>query len=213
MKKRYGGAKADYNSEKFVVQGRTNRLSWFLFGVSAGLFLAFSALVYYSSFDLALVLKHGGMKKDSATMHAKVTAPIVEAVQPVKVVQAAKPMPVKPAPVSKPKPKYEFYKMLKQEQVLKKPSKTTVQPVQSKLSDGYYLKVGAFKSTKEAQALREKLIAAGYDAAVRKVVINGVNWDRVVLGPYSTIKEAYSTQSQLKVEHYQAVLLRNDFAA
>ena len=102
--------------------------------------------------------------------------------------------------------------MLKQEQGVQSKQNVPVEDLaKDTLADGYYLKVGAFKGVKESEALKAELVLAGYSASVRKAVINGASWSRVVLGPYTTIKEAYAAQSKLKAQRYQAVLLRNDY--
>ena len=91
MKKRYGGAKGSYAAtEGVVVSAKPNRLVWFLFGNTVGLFVAFMGLVYFSSFDLALVMKHGAHVKQPAYAQSTVVkkeAPVVEA-RPVSAVSA-----------------------------------------------------------------------------------------------------------------------------
>lgn len=230
MKKRYAGAKRDYvAADSSAVAAKPNRLVWFLFGSTVGLFAAFMGLIYFSSFDLALVMKHSGSVNPTTYAHNTVAKKI----NPVALKSTAiasgsaeshsksfiskdavaqkssSALPVK----STVSPKYEFYKMLKQEHGAQSHHAVPVDDLtETVLADGYYLKVGAFKGVKESDALKAELVLAGFNASLRKAVINGTSWTRVVLGPYATIKEAYAVQSRLKSKHYHAVLLPNDYA-
>lgn len=107
--------------------------------------------------------------------------------------------------------KYDFYEILKDEKeksVTKTPPSLPPQPVA--LPVGYYLKVASLRSTKDAEALKARLVLDGYHAMLKHVNVNTVLWSRVMVGPYATIKEASAAQTALQSENLHAILLKSD---
>jgi cell division protein FtsN len=131
-------------------------------------------------------------------------------VQMTTVKPATKPIPVESKKIAV-KPKYAFYEMLKDEQ-----GKTVHKPVSAEsvksiaLPVGYYLKVASLRNEKEAESLKAKLMLGGYKALLKQVKVHSVLWTRVMIGPYTTIKEASAAQTALQADNLHAILLKSD---
>ena len=110
------------------------------------------------------------------------------------------------------RPKYEFYNVLKNDAAV--PVKVSVSHVAKQQSEplaaGYYLKVASLRNEKDAEGLKAKLLLQGYNVTIKKVSLDSVLWSRIIVGPFDTIKEAYNTQSSLRSDSLNAVLVKSD---
>jgi cell division protein FtsN len=109
-----------------------------------------------------------------------------------------------------PKLKFEFYNILPKEQgaapvkgqapVVSAEAPTAPSPPIQALPTvpGYVLQVTSVRNFNDADALRAKLTLEGFDVAIKNIVVQGVIWYRVQLGPFTSKKDALATQENLK---------------
>lgn len=129
--------------------------------------------------------------------------------------------PAKPA-----KPKYDFYSVLPEMEVVipdaevrakaqelkaaqqqGKPVAATVAPAEPG-GLRYWLQAGSFKDTKQAEELKAKLALLGLRAQVADVNINGTPWYRVRVGPYGSAGELDTGKRELEANGMTAIALK-----
>jgi cell division protein FtsN len=118
-----------------------------------------------------------------------------------------------PAPAAKPavpKPRFDFYKLLQEEEVIvpaTEPSHPTQQPPATPVE--YLLQVGSFRNPKDADKLRAQLILLNLDARTESVTINnGERWHRVVVGPFDNQSQLSKARTSLVSNQYNALVLK-----
>lgn len=175
---------ADYKSrgsgrEKKPLHG----FIWFLAGLGFGLFVAL--LVYLDG-------------------QPEVRRNFGEAVQKELNKIKKKSDPKQPGTSSKQEPKFNFYTILPELEVLipdseTQPPKSSATPVSNDLNPDkqYMLQAGSFQKKQDAEKLKASLALLGYEANIQHVTINHDAWHRVRLGPYTNTKELYQTISLL----------------
>lgn len=176
---------ADYKSrsngrEKKPVSG----FIWFLAGLGFGLFA--TLLVYLD-----------GQPEPSSSFG--------EAVQ--KELNKIKKKPEKKPSVTtnKQEPKFNFYTILPELEVLipdsetRPPKQDSPTTTSSNVSPGkqYILQAGSFQKKDDAEKLKASLALLGYEANIQHVTINRDAWHRVRIGPYTSTKDLYQTISLL----------------
>ena len=72
----------------------------------------------------------------------------------------------------------------------------------------YFVQVGAFNGSEEAQTQQAKLALAGFDPKISEREENGKIIYRVRLGPIETKTEAEDVQTKLKANKFESVLKR-----
>jgi len=72
----------------------------------------------------------------------------------------------------------------------------------------YFVQVGAFNGSEEAQTQQAKLALAGFDPKISEREENGKIIYRVRLGPIETKTEAEDAQTKLKANKFESVLKR-----
>jgi cell division protein FtsN len=72
----------------------------------------------------------------------------------------------------------------------------------------YFVQVGAFNGSEEAQTQQAKLALAGFDPKISEREENGKIIYRVRLGPIETKTEAEDAQNKLKANKFESVLKR-----
>jgi len=114
-----------------------------------------------------------------------------------------------------PKPRFDFYKLLQESEVIvpaTEPPVTTEQPTRAEpvaSSDEYILQVGSFASEADADRLRAQLLMLNLEAKLEKVTIrNGEIWHRVVVGPFTDQTRLASARSTLVNNQYNALMLK-----
>ena len=102
---------------------------------------------------------------------------------------------------------YDFYKALSDGADIKeaKPKVTNDSQLNS-----YFLRAASFKNEKEALSLKSKLSKSGYIASIQAVKINSVQWSRVIIGPFGTIKDAFTAKNSLLAEGVKAVMVKGN---
>lgn len=126
----------------------------------------------------------------------------------------------KPDP-SKPAPKFEFYDILPELEVVvpelgvlknKAPSKTEATPPRptTELNTGeqFVLQAGSFKDHKQADKLKATLILLGLDAFIQQVTVDNKSWHRVRIGPFTDQHTLNSARRRLQDNDIKAITLK-----
>lgn len=116
------------------------------------------------------------------------------------------------------KPRYDFYRLLKENQPPHNPrnettSNSNTNPTATSVSDAntsFLLQVASYKTAEDAEATRAKLLLLGLTARVEKVTLrNTETWHRVLIGPVKTIADADKVRTQLTDNKYDALVLKS----
>ncbi len=165
---------------------------WLLAGLAVGLFVAF------------LVWLGGGDEGDDRPVPR--TAPGQDAREVRKA-----PRPAIPPP---PKPRFEFYELLPDMEVVVVPEEELgPKPAQGvarvEKPGTYVLQAGSFRSARQADELRARLALMGLESRVQAVTLDsGETWHRVRVGPFRDLAELNRVRAQLAENHIEAILLR-----
>ena len=123
------------------------------------------------------------------------------------------PAETKPAADDTVKPRYDFYRLLKENQPPHSPRSET--PVASNPSTpvdvnaNFVLQVASYKTAEDAEATKAKLLLIGLTARVEKVTLrNTETWHRVLIGPVKSVSEADRIRGQLTDNKYDALVLK-----
>lgn len=143
-----------------------------------------------------------------------------ETADQVKALREAKAQQQKP---KAPKTDFDFYKILPELEVVvpdfdqkpkvnDKPSApkndTPASAVSAPAAADYLLQVGSFGDRSQAEQFKAKLALLGLQAGVQAVSINGKNWYRVRLGPYSNRTALLNDQKRLNNNQIKSIVLQ-----
>jgi cell division protein FtsN len=127
---------------------------------------------------------------------------------------APKPNKPKAAPVAPPKPRFDFYNLLPEMEVIVPDEDIQGQATQEGVKrveqpGTYLLQAGSFRSRKQADELRAKLALLGLETSVQAVTVdNTQTWHRVRVGPFSNLQELNNARALLKKNGVDAILIR-----
>lgn len=135
--------------------------------------------------------------------------------------QDALPLPGKPGDKPAEKPRFEFYKILPGTQEAtpgdNTTGNTTTPPISSDQTTGqppapsdlFYLQVGAFQKTADADNLKAKLALMGVEASVQDVAVpDKGTLHRVRTGPYATPSEMNQARTLMSQNGVQATVIK-----
>lgn len=116
----------------------------------------------------------------------------------------------KPSENTMPKPRFDFYKLLKEsEVVIPKSTETKAVEVKPQNKLEYLLQVGSFKNPNDADRLRAELILLNLNAKTEKVTVrNGETWHRVLVGPFTNSSKLAKARSVLASNNLNTLLLK-----
>ncbi len=145
------------------------------------------------------------------------------------VARESAPRKVSPEPARVSRPKFDFYNLLPDQEVLipdeeverqvskspppppvKTPEKqvTPAAPSQPRTTGKRYMvQVSSFRSRKEAESLKAKLALLGLRAQVSSANIKGGTWYRVQLGPYADAAAMQDVRRQLASSGYKSLAI------
>lgn len=127
-----------------------------------------------------------------------------------------------PAEPKTPKPRFDFYKLLQESEVIvpateaphaddprtSKPN-AIIEPGTDNME--YILQVGSFSNRTDADRLRAQLIMLNLDARIEQVSIrNGEIWHRVMVGPFTDQTRLNTARSTLVTNQYNALMLKRE---
>jgi len=132
-----------------------------------------------------------------------------EAVKPAPDTKAAATPPVPP-----PEPRFTFYKILPELEAiipeseiknLKREESLSKQPPTVK----YQLQAGSFTNTQDAEKLKAKLSALKIKSHIESIKIENNTWNRVKIGPFTTLADADHVRTYLKGSGLDSVVQKS----
>ena len=108
------------------------------------------------------------------------------------------------------KPRFDFYTLLRESEVIVPDTPDTNPSTQSANSnDVFLLQVGSFKSNRDADSLRARLLLLNLDAKIEKVSPRkNETWHRVIVGPFSDRSELADARGRLASNGIDSLLLK-----
>ena len=107
-----------------------------------------------------------------------------------------------------PKPRFDFYKLLKESEVAKVEPPDANIPL--KAGPLYDLQVGSFRKVADADRLRAELILLNLEARIETVTVrNAETWHRVLVGPFDTRTELARVRGTLAAHDIDSLVLRS----
>ncbi len=179
--------------------------AWLLAGLAVGLFVAF--LVY--------------LQGQNEPTHKLTPIPTQNETGPAQPVRPSEPETEKPSP----KRRFDFYTILPEMEIPvpepdpPKPASTRTTPHNSPPSvrmekkpvepgSAYVLQLGSFRNRTDADRLKAKIAMLGFEPHIQTVNINGNNWYRVRVGPYSNSIRIAEVRHRLHETGFDAILLK-----
>ena len=120
-----------------------------------------------------------------------------------------------------PKPRFDFYTLLQESEVIVSEDETPVlnEPLElpkekpkataPQSSEIYLLQVGSFKSQSDADSLRVNLLLLNLQAYIEKVSPRpGETWHRVLVGPLDSRSQVANAKSKLATNKIDSLLLK-----
>lgn len=113
--------------------------------------------------------------------------------------------------VDLPEPRFTFYKILPEKEVIVSESEIRNIARDEKAgktgsSSGYLIQAGSFATQEEAEKMKTHLAAAKVRAKMEKVIIDNATWYRVKIGPYKSLIEAEQMRAYLRRNQVDSVL-------
>lgn len=137
--------------------------------------------------------------------------------------QTAKPAAPADAPAANPdKPKYDFYSVLPEMEVVvpdaevksaaTTPATADAQGTAANATQRYMLQAGSFRTSADADALKARLTLMGVGASVsvQKVNVNGTEYFRVRVGPFADLRGVDGAKRTLEGNGINAIALREN---
>lgn len=120
---------------------------------------------------------------------------------------------VSPAPPPPAKPRFDFYTLLPEMEVVVPEQEITGTPKQGvpqvEQPGTYFLQVGSFRSAGQADSFKAELALLGLETSVQKVTIdNKTTWHRVRVGPFSDLDNLNRTRRTLKQRGVDSTLVK-----
>lgn len=115
-----------------------------------------------------------------------------------------------------PEPRFDFYTLLPEMEVVVPEQQIRGKPEQGvrqvERPGTYYLQVGSFKNSEQADRLKAELAIMGFETVIQKVTIDNNQatdtWHRVRVGPYSELEALNSARRKLKAGGIDSSLVR-----
>lgn len=130
---------------------------------------------------------------------------------------AGKPGKKKTAPAEKvpevnlPEPRFTFYKILPEKEVIVSESEIrnlarSEKAGKAEASGSYLIQAGSFAKQQDAEKMKALLAEAKVKAKMEKVLIENATWYRVKVGPYKSLTEAERMRAYLRKQKIDSVL-------
>ena len=75
-------------------------------------------------------------------------------------------------------------------------------------SGPYYLQVGSFRVLEDAEALRARILLMGMPVEIQRAEVNGMQVNRVRVGPFAKLDDMNRTRSKLGEEKISSTVVR-----
>lgn len=138
--------------------------------------------------------------------------------EPPKEAPAAKKPADKPKPPEPVQPKYQFYTILPEAEVVVPEAEANkgldsvplqqAPGTQPTTSQRYLLQAGSFRNLSDAEKHKAKLALLGIQASIEKVSVDNTLWHRVRIGPFKSIDEVSKVKTQLQSQNIPTLLVQ-----
>lgn len=111
------------------------------------------------------------------------------------------------------KPRYDFYTLLPEKEAVIPQAQIDAEAASNKATppppgERFVLQAGAFRDAGDADGLKAQLALLGLEPRVQAVVIEGVTWHRVRLGPYQDLQKLDQARRQLAQNNIEAIAVK-----
>ncbi len=107
------------------------------------------------------------------------------------------------------KPKFDFYELLKDQEVETPSSRPPPKKAAPTEYTEYMLQVASFKNNSDAERVRAELILLNLNAAIETATVsNGQTWHRIIVGPFTNRSKLSKARSTLISNRYEALVLK-----
>lgn len=159
---------------------------WWQWGLGLVVIAAFAYFLYWLSTDTS-------------------SRPVAKSPPPV----AAKSPPQK-TQKAKEEPRFTFYTILPEKEVIVPEAEVKVRKRQERLGQKprgrYFIQAGSFHTHGDADRLKAQLALLGVEARIEKAQVKGTLWHRVRMGPFASMNEVESIRSRLRKHHIDSVV-------
>jgi cell division protein FtsN len=112
-----------------------------------------------------------------------------------------------------PKPRFDFYTLLPEMEVVVPEQEITGKPEQGlpqvEQPGTYFLQVGSFRNGEQAERFKAELALLGLETRIQKVTIdNKTTWHRVRVGPFSDLDVLNRTRRTLRQRGVESTLVK-----
>ncbi len=138
----------------------------------------------------------------------------VPAEKPAPALTAAPAAVIEEQPAAPPKPRFDFYNLLPEMEVIVPEQEVQGAPTpegvrQVEQPGTYLLQAGSFRTREQADQLRARLALLGVETDVQTVTVNNKQtWHRVRVGPFHNLRDLNTARSLLKKNGIDAILIR-----
>ncbi|CAM3809178.1 SPOR domain-containing protein [Kerstersia gyiorum] len=81
-------------------------------------------------------------------------------------------------------------------------------PANGAAASAYFLQTGSFQVLEDAEALRARMILLGLPVQIQRAEVNGLQVNRVRVGPYTRLDEMNRVRAQLTAENISSTVVR-----
>ncbi len=129
---------------------------------------------------------------------------------PEKEVEKAAAETAKPEKQPRHKPKFDFYTLLRETEVMVPDGPDTERQIRESGSDTIFLlQAGSFKQQPDADSLRASLLLLNLTANIETFnASNGETWHRVLVGPFANNSQMASARGKLAANGIESLLLK-----
>jgi len=109
-----------------------------------------------------------------------------------------------------PQPRFDFYEILKEQQV-EVPDRSSDIQATTQQNIHYYLQAGSFRNLNDAERLRAELVLINLPTQIEdKNADNGGRWHRVIVGPFQSRSKMAKARSTLASKQLSPLLIKRN---
>ncbi len=110
----------------------------------------------------------------------------------------------------KKEPRFTFYTLLPEKEVIVPEGEVKVRKRQERLGQEhrgqYFIQAGSFRTHGDADRLKARLALLGVEARIQRAKVKGAIWHRVRMGPYASMNEVEMIRTRLRKHRIDSVV-------